>query len=158
MSRLTSELTIRLLELISEKHELKFHEIKLSHVHAKSTKQIYDTLYRLKDQELITQNTHGYQITPAGQRLIHSKKPVRDNMWKVIIFDIPEKQRSVRNFLRQRLTGLGFKKWQNSIWVSPFKLDAELEEELKQLANKFFVRLIKTNDINHTKDLEQLFP
>ena len=33
----------------------------------------------------------------------------------------------------------------------------KIEEELKELGKKFFVRLIKTIDINHTEDLEELF-
>jgi CRISPR-associated endonuclease Cas2 len=75
----------------------------------------------------------------------------------MVIFDIPERQRTVRTFLRNRLKTLGFKMWQASIWVSPYRLDKKLEDELAQLAEKFFIRLIKTTDINYTKDLENLF-
>ena len=74
------------------------------------------------------------------------------------MFDIPESKRPVRNFLRQKLHALHFKKWQNSIWVSPYTLDPELEAELLNLAAKYFIRLIKTTDINYDKDLRKLFP
>jgi DNA-binding transcriptional regulator PaaX len=74
-----------------------------------------------------------------------------------VIFDIPEKQKYVRVVLRAKLKALHFKKWQNSIWISPYKLDEEIEAEFDELAKKFFVRLIKTKDINLTEDLEKMF-
>jgi len=78
-------------------------------------------------------------------------------VWKIIIFDIPEKQKHIRVVLRAKLKALHFKKWQNSIWISPFALDEEIETELKEIGKKFFVRLIKTKEINITEDLEKLF-
>jgi phenylacetic acid degradation operon negative regulatory protein len=92
-----------------------------------------------------------------GTQLIHKVRPKKDGIWKIIIFDIPESKRAVRNTLRSKLNSLGFKKWQNSIWISPYALDPTIEEELNQLATKLFIRLIKTTDINYTEDLEKLF-
>ena len=85
------------------------------------------------------------------------KPKVWDKQWRLVIFDIPEKHKYVRVVLRAKLKQLHFKKWQNSIWVSPYKIDADIEAELAALGNKFFVRLIKTTEINHTEDLEKMF-
>jgi len=54
-----------------------------------------------------------------------------------VIFDIPEKHKYVRNVLRAKLKQLHFKKWQNSIWVSPYALDGQIEEDFKELGKKF---------------------
>jgi CRISPR-associated endonuclease Cas2 len=78
-------------------------------------------------------------------------------VWKLVIFDVPEKHKKVRNILRAKLNQLGFKKWQNSIWASPYELDTEIEKEFLELGKKFFIRLIKTQEINLTEDLEKLF-
>ncbi|OJI09555.1 MAG: CRISPR-associated endonuclease Cas2 [Candidatus Vogelbacteria bacterium CG10_big_fil_rev_8_21_14_0_10_49_38] len=43
-----------------------------------------------------------------------------DGKWRVVIFDISEKRRKVRDFLRMELRELGFMRMQNSVWVSPF--------------------------------------
>lgn len=43
-----------------------------------------------------------------------------DKKWRIIIFDIPEKQRRKRDGFRRDIQNLGFKKLQNSIWISPF--------------------------------------
>jgi hypothetical protein len=59
--------------------------------------------------------------------------------------------------LRGKLKQLFFKKWQNSIWVSPYILPEDIEEELRSLGQKFFIRLIKTSDINIVEDLKNMF-
>jgi DNA-binding transcriptional regulator PaaX len=75
----------------------------------------------------------------------------------MIIFDIPEQRREIRDFLRTKLKQLGFKKWQNSIWITPYALPSELVKELRQLSDKFFIRLIIVESINNTHGLEELF-
>jgi DNA-binding transcriptional regulator PaaX len=126
-----------------------------------SKKEIYNTIYRLADQELLSLEGSGkdktLKLTGEGEKSILKHNPKRDGIWKIIVFDIPESKRSVRNFIRGKLRALGFKKWQNSIWVSPYELDSDLEKELSELAKKIFIRLIKTTDINYTEDLEKLF-
>lgn len=127
----------------------------------KGRKSVYDTVFRLIQQGFLMYSNPAktqVSITPDGLGLLTTKRPERDGVWKLVIFDIPERQRSVRTFLRNKLKSLGFKMWQASIWASPYKLDGQLELELKQLAEKLFVRVIKTTDINYTKDLEALFP
>lgn len=126
----------------------------------KNRKVVYDTIFRLVQQGLLAYaNPARTQLilTADGSALLTTRFPQRDGVWKMVIFDIPERQRQVRTFLRNRLKALGFKKWQSSIWISPYKLDQRLEDELGELAGKFFIRLIKTTDINYTKDIEALF-
>jgi phenylacetic acid degradation operon negative regulatory protein len=135
-----------------------FHDIRTAHKQGQTSKSVYDTLYRLTASGLVKQTSQGFLLTLEGHKLIHSQKPQRDGVWKIIIFDIPESKRFVRTFLRAKLVGLGFKKWQHSIWVSPYRLHPELEQELLDLAEKYFVRLIKTSNINWTRDLDKLFP
>ncbi len=122
-----------------------------------SYKDFYNTLYRLKQQELLSGSNQKLAITPEGQKLLSRHNPTRDGVWKLVIFDIPEKQKYVRVVLRAKLKALNFKKWQNSIWISPYVLDEEIEKELKELGKKFFVRLIQTKNINLTEDLEKMF-
>ncbi len=49
------------------------------------------------------------------------KKPKKwDGKWRVIIFDIAEQKRGIRDGLRKELINLGFLKLQNSVWVYPY--------------------------------------
>lgn len=157
MSRQISSKTLAILQSIKNGQCKTLHEIYNSHFQEKNRKAAYNTLYRLVGLGLLEHHNQTLYISHDGAALIHKLNPKKDGVWKLIIFDIPEKQKSVRNFLRARLIALGFKKWQNSIWASPYELDAELEKELSELAKKYFVRLIKTTDINYTKELEEMF-
>ncbi len=120
-------------------------------------KKIYDTIFRLQTQGVVNLHNDRYSVSDDASILMHTITKQRDGIWKMVIFDIPETQRQVRNVLRAKLISLGFKKWQNSIWMCPYTLAPEIEAELNELAKKFFIRLIKTSDINVTEDLEKLF-
>ena len=162
MSRSYSQLTLRILKDIFDQEELTLEDIYSAYGASKDKKTIYNTLFRLVAEGLIDEQDKlgdtTYTLSKEGEKLINQHFPTRDGIWKMIIFDIPESKRKIRNFLRARLTSLGFKRWQNSIWVTPYALHADFEEELQQLAKTLFIRLIKSTEINYTKDLEKLFP
>lgn len=161
MARTFNNDSLKLLKLVSQQPGSGSKELFKSFSGFRDYKSLYNSLYRLVRQEFLERrdNNKGmcFWITEEGAKLINRFCPEKDGIWKLVIFDIPERQKYVRVVLRAKLKSLHFKKWQNSIWVSPFALDAEIEEELNELAKKFFVRLIKTTEINNTDDLEKLF-
>lgn len=68
------------------------------------------------------------RITAKGERKLEQlemkgfklKKPKKwDKKWRVVIFDISEKKRQVRDRLRVTLASVGFIKIQNSVWAYP---------------------------------------
>ena len=157
MPRPLSPLSQHILVLLSNKGPLMLHQLYELCPTESSKKKIYDTLFRLAGQGLVDLANDRYSISEDGAILIHTIDKKREDTWKIIIFDIPETKRQVRNVLRSKLTSLGFKKWQNSIWISPYIIAPEIEAELNELAKHFFIRLIKTTEINETSDLEKLF-
>ncbi|MBI5045491.1 MAG: hypothetical protein HZC14_00540 [Candidatus Niyogibacteria bacterium] len=46
-----------------------------------------------------------------------------DGKWRIIIFDIKETKRGVRDIFRERLVCFGFVKLQNSVWVYPYECE-----------------------------------
>jgi DNA-binding transcriptional regulator PaaX len=67
--------------------------------------------------------------TEAGERLLafesiragNVKKPKRwDGRWRVVLFDIPERRRRVRNRLRVFMQEYGFVRLQDSVWIYPY--------------------------------------
>lgn len=159
MSRTHSTLSKELLIKIQQSLTLAelFRSFSVEH----ERKTIYDALFRLRQQELIVCDFSKEQslvaITPEGAALLGRVQPIKDGVWKIVIFDIPEKKRAIRNHLRSKLKALGFQKWQESIWISPFALDPDIEAEFSELSKKFFIRLIRTTQINNTEDLEKMF-
>jgi len=52
------------------------------------------------------------------------EKPKKwDKKWRVVIFDIKEQARNLREGIRQELTKLGFVRLQNSVWVYPYECE-----------------------------------
>ena len=86
------------------------------------------------------------------------KEPKKwDKKWRVIIFDIKEKRREVRNILRSTLSRLGFVKLQNSVWVFPY----ECEELVIMLKSNLFlgkdVLYMTVEKIENDKWLKEIF-
>lgn len=104
-------------------------------------KELYEradqALYRLRDKKLITftkteERRPIVRLTASGEIEITkiilrqykiSETAVWRGKWHVIIFDIREKRRSVRNRLRALLAGAGMVRLQDSVWVHPYPCD-----------------------------------
>lgn len=95
--------------------------------------QANTALRRLVTQGLITFEERGgkryARITEAGEQLLalesmkesSSQKPKRwDGRWRVVLFDIPERRRGVRNQLRKFMQEFGFVRLQDSVWIYPY--------------------------------------
>ncbi len=67
------------------------------------------------------------RITERGKRVLEletqkadmTRKRKWDRRWRVVIFDIPERRKSVRNRLRRFMGTYGFVRLQDSVWVYP---------------------------------------
>lgn len=73
-----------------------------------------------------------YQITDAGRAYLMRREYAKsvqrgtrkwDGKWRILIFDIPEKRRHLRDMLRDRLVRLGFVNIQKSVWLTPYPCD-----------------------------------
>lgn len=56
-----------------------------------------------------------------------------DEKWRMILFDIPESKRTVRQMFRLKLLDLGARMFQSSVWITPYdeireKFDAIVQE------------------------------
>lgn len=50
--------------------------------------------------------------------------PVRwDGKWRIVMFDVPEKRKKVRDILRMLLRSAGFVHFQHSAWIQPYPCD-----------------------------------
>ena len=67
-------------------------------------------------------------ITEKGKRMLQmqtekvaiAEKRKWDRRWRVIIFDIPERRKGVRDRLRHFMEGCGFVRLQDSVWIYPY--------------------------------------
>lgn len=95
--------------------------------------RINKTVDRLKKQELISikhQNDGkiSIELSDKGKKKVLTyklqelklKQEKWDGWWRIVIFDVPEKKRSARDFLRFKLTELNFYTLQKSVLVTPW--------------------------------------
>lgn len=85
------------------------------------------------------------------------KKDKWDGKWRLIIFDIDEDYKKIRDALRRRLSALGFLRLQDSVWVYPHDC-----EELAILLKAYFktgysVLYMVSERIENDKWLKQEF-
>jgi DNA-binding HxlR family transcriptional regulator len=71
-------------------------------------------LKRLREKALVEQvfesENLAYRLSISGQELLYFQHEEKnwDGKWRIIIFDIPEKQRKIRRILRGKLKEWGF--------------------------------------------------
>ena len=105
------------------------------------------------------------RITERGERMLQmelekviiTKKRKWDRRWRVVIFDIPEKRKSVRASLRRFMGEYGFVRLQDSVWIYPYDC-----EDLITLAKANFrigadVLYMIVERLEHDKHLREHF-
>lgn len=90
---------------------------------------IKKSLTKLIERGYVTLERGKARLTPKGEKFaallgegrLALKKPRHwDGKWRVLIFDIPERRKKTRNYIRMSLMQLGFRRLQDSVWVYPY--------------------------------------
>ena len=84
-------------------------------------------------------------------------KPKWDGKWRMILFDIPEKKKAHREYLRSVIKSLGFKEFQRSVWAYPYRIPGFLTELLADEDILPYTRFITTTSIDYDDELRKLF-
>jgi DNA-binding transcriptional regulator PaaX len=81
--------------------------------------------------------TSGVMITKRGMAKVlmteiygGDRVKRKDGKWLMVMFDVPEKIKRSRNLLRSILQNLGYKKFQHSVWVTPYDVIEATEKAL----------------------------
>jgi hypothetical protein len=75
-----------------------------------------------------------------------------DKKWRIVIFDVPEYKKLVRDSLRRKLQQLGFVEYQHSAFIFPFPCRDEIDFVVEFFEAREFVRYGEV--INFTNDDE----
>ena len=86
-----------------------------------------------------------------------NKPPKWDNLWRLVIFDIPEDKKPARMALASKLKELGFYPMQKSVFIYPHECKDEIDfiTEIFDIAP--FVRFLRVKDIDIELDLKNRF-
>ena len=95
----------------------------------KKARSIRAAKQRLLDNNLLCIRDGHYELTPKGELFLLNvengkyeiKKPKKwDARWRVLIFDISEQKKPVREKLRRTLIHVGCMRLQDSVWIYPY--------------------------------------
>jgi len=106
-------------------------------------KTLYNGIYNLTkvgDIEKVIKNGKAYfRLTSSATEKLKQDIPLLrfsakrwDGYWRMVVFDVPEERRKLRNALRGKLNQLGFGQWQRSVYITPFDLEEEINQFLKE--------------------------
>ncbi len=128
-----------------------------------------DFVYRLRKDGLIsdskTNKNHFLKLTEKGRRLLEKLRsdknelPPRmyktkgDDLLKIIIFDIPEREKRKREWLRYALKNLNFKMLQKSVWAGKTKLPEDFLSDLRRFNIFSYIEIFA---ISRTGSLRQV--
>lgn len=90
-----------------------------------------------------------FKLTSLGKEAILTHQVLRkpwDGKWRIVIFDIPESHKRVRNLFRRNLKFWEFKIFQKSVWVSKFDVADELRKLTLELGIENWVAVIESSD------------
>lgn len=73
-----------------------------------------------------------------------------DKSWRLLMFDIPDEARTIRDGFRDKLKNLGFIPFQKSVWVYPYPCENEIDFITEYLGIAKYLTLITVRIENDT--------
>lgn len=130
-------------------------------------KRYNNLVYNLKQQGLLAEVEKGgkkfFSLTAKGKDKLKKTKenpplPIthyikeKDERFAIVMFDIPEKDRRKRAWLRAVLINLGFSMAQKSVWIGKVRIPQAFIDDLVKLELDDFVEIFqvtKTGNLKH---------
>ncbi|OGG28056.1 hypothetical protein A3A64_03990 [Candidatus Gottesmanbacteria bacterium RIFCSPLOWO2_01_FULL_48_11] len=102
--------------------------------------RVVDRQLRTGDIEKVVKGNQVFlRLTSAGKERIIRDFPMLsmaekpwDRRWRMVMFDIAEIDKKVRDALRYKLQQLGFGMLQESVWITPYDISMDVREFLEQ--------------------------
>jgi DNA-binding transcriptional regulator PaaX len=140
----------------------------------------YTALSRLKRRKFVVRTSDRmYELTPTGEyaalkayvrkefteleRKLATRNsqlatsPKWDGRWRLVLFDVPESRRPIRDYIRSVLRRIGCREFQRSLWIYPHKLPLFILRMFDDPQIRQFARVITTSDIDYDEDLRKSF-
>lgn len=160
------------MEYLLSKRQGKRGSYTLKEADKKLRRRFSDFFYRLKKDNLIAEiegnKKHIFKLTEKGKKFLqkfryrpltfYGDKIEKDDLLKIIIFDIPESEKRKREWLRTVLKNLGFYMLQKSVWAGKIKLPKEFINDLARLNLLSFIEIFvvaKTGSIRQPQRLNK---
>lgn len=86
------------------------------------------------------------------------KKPDHwDGKWRMVMFDVPETLKRVRESLRMHFKGMGFYEFQKSVFAHPYPCAGEIEYIVEFYNARRHIRFVVATEIDNAVELKRHF-
>jgi phenylacetic acid degradation operon negative regulatory protein len=127
---------------------------------------ISHTLWRaIKTKRLIKKKERNkifFYLSSLEEKRLKKKFPlliIKNNQWdgffRVVVYDIEEERKRVRDYLRENLKKFGFGMFQKSVWISPHNFLREIKKIIEKANLKGRVIYFETRNF-YIKDIKEL--
>lgn len=116
-------------------------------------KTITNTINYLKRKKYITIETDSLKVSTSGKQYLSRRQamlrvfesPFPKNTPKnlLVLFDIPEKRKSEREWFRRQLLEFGYEMVQKSVWLGPSPLPKDFVDYVKKIGLKEGIKTFK---------------
>ena len=83
--------------------------------------------------------------------------PVWDEKWRVVLFDIPEKKKRIRESVRFHLRSMGFYEFQKSVFVHPYPCKDEIDYVIEFYDVRKHIRTMTALEIDNEIEIQKHF-
>ena len=90
-------------------------------------------------------------------KMVIERKGKWDNHWRVVLFDVPEGQKVLRDSLRTKMKNMGLVELQKSVFVHPFECRDEIDFLIEIYDARRYVRFIEAYYIDNQLHLKKKF-
>lgn len=132
--------------------------------------QFWQKISYLKRRGLINIFVEGkdkyYEVSLEGKRILQkysyknlniNRPIIWDGKWRIVIFDVPEKLRTSRDLLRDKIKQMGFYQIQKSVYTYPFECSREIAFLSEQLLISKYVLIMISDIIQGEEDIIENF-
>lgn len=133
-----------------------------------SLKQSLDSLYqaRLIEIKANKDGTFTMAVSDDGMKVLEridldnlkiTPQKTWDRKWRMVLFDVPEKMKKIRNAIRFHLKNLEFVEYQKSVFIIPYPCEKEIKF-LAEFHKAFkYVRLVIAEDLDDERKFFKKF-
>ncbi|MEK7665243.1 MAG: hypothetical protein AAB361_03900 [Patescibacteria group bacterium] len=107
----------------------------------------YIKIKNLENKQAIILTKGGIGRALRASFKLGNKNKRKDGKWVMLIFDIPENNRKSRSLLRGALRNLGYKIFQQSVWISPYDVSEKTEIFIQQYSLDKYVKIFLIEEI-----------
>lgn len=110
-------------------------------------KKNYVKAVSLQNKTALMLTKEGFNRVLKASFKMAEKNKRKDGKWIMIAFDVPQKHFKARNLLRSILQNLGYKMFQQSVWVTPYDVSEKTERLLQFYSLEKYVKIFLVEEM-----------